>query len=262
MTSTILGFQSISKDMTKALAQTASQTQVKRDSDYYLANIEKVKTIDQFLDNRRLFSYAMKAFGLEDMTYAKAFVKKALKEGVASDASFANKLVDTRLKEFVTAFNFERRGEYATTFEETQQGTVDRYVRQTLEENAGQQNEGVRLALYFQRKAETITSPYQILADKALIKIVQTAFDLPAATSNIDIDKQADIIEARLPMKDLQDPKKVQRFLERFTARYEMANGSSTGSAPTNAILAASTGSLGVTASVLQALQTLKIGGR
>ena len=48
----------------------------------------------------------MKAHGLEDMTYAKAFMVKALKEGVADPDSFANKLTDKRYAEFVTSYQF------------------------------------------------------------------------------------------------------------------------------------------------------------
>ena len=54
-----------------------------RETKYYLENIAKVKTIEEFVKNDRLFSYAMKAHGLEDMAYAKAFMVKALKEGIA-----------------------------------------------------------------------------------------------------------------------------------------------------------------------------------
>ena len=56
---------------------------VDRETKYYLENISKVKTIDEFVKDDRLFRYAMKAHGLEDMAYAKAFMVKALKEGVA-----------------------------------------------------------------------------------------------------------------------------------------------------------------------------------
>ena len=37
----------------------------------------------------------------------------------------------------------------------------------------------MRLALYFTRKASSITTSYQILADKALTQVVQTALGLP-----------------------------------------------------------------------------------
>jgi len=91
----------------------------------------------------RLFSYAMKAYGLSDMTYAKAFLHKVLTEGISGSTTF----VDARYREFAAAFDFASLGEYATQTEAATSGTVGKYLRQTLEEDAGQENEGVRLAL-------------------------------------------------------------------------------------------------------------------
>ena len=113
-----------------------------------------MKSIDDFLADDRLFTYAMKAFGLGDMAYAKAFMRKVLEGGIDANESFANSLADKRYRDFAETFNFARYGEATTVFTRAGQGTVDNYVRQALEENAGAQNEGVRLALYFQRKAD------------------------------------------------------------------------------------------------------------
>ncbi len=75
----------------------------------------------------------------------------------------------------------------ATSLERAQQGVADKYVRQVLEEEAGQQNEGVRLALYFQRKAPGLSNAYQILADRALSTVVRTALGLPPMTAAVDM---------------------------------------------------------------------------
>ena len=99
-----------------------------RETKYYLDNITKVKTIDDFVNNDRLFKYAMKAYGLEDMDYAKAFMVKALKEGVSDPDSFANKLTDKRYAEFVTAFNFAEYGAPATTYNKAQHDVTKNYA--------------------------------------------------------------------------------------------------------------------------------------
>jgi hypothetical protein len=166
------------------------------------------------------------------------------------------------LTEFVSAFNFARRGEYTTTFDDVRNGAVDRYLRQSLEETAGRQNEGVRLALYFERKASSITDAYSILADKNLLRIVQTALDIPAASSAQDIDKQASRIESRMKIADLTTPAKLKAFLNRFTIKWELANPS--GAPASVNIGPASSGTLNtqtVSSSVLAAIQNLKIGG-
>ena len=149
-------------DLDRSLDRTAKEPVVSRESEYYLAHIGDVKSIDDFLGNDRLFKYAMKAFGLQDMDYAKAFIRKVLEEGDDYDDSFANKLSDKRYQDFATTFNFARYGDATTAFDRTQQGTVDNYVRQTLEQEAGDQNQGVRLALYFQRKAPDLKDADEI----------------------------------------------------------------------------------------------------
>jgi hypothetical protein len=105
-------------------------------------------------------------------------------------------------------------------------------VRQSLETQAGDQNEGVRLALYFQRNASNITSPYSILADKALLQVTQTALDLPVAMSEADIDVQAKMITDKLNLSDLQDPDKLNKFLARFAALYDLDNTDPTLTSP------------------------------
>ena len=260
MLSTTQSYRLLAKDLPRALDTAAGRPVVKREAKYYLDNITKVKSADDLVGNRRLFSFAMKAFGLEDMTYAKALVRKALIEGIENRNSFANRLVDTRLKEFVTAFNFERRGEYTTTFSEVQQGTVDKYVRQTLEEEAGQQNEGVRLALYFARKAPAVNEALSILADKALLRVVQVALDIPSSAAAQDIDKQAALIEERLPASSLKDPKKLKALIEKFTVKWELQNPSSAAAPPI--VQSGLPAPSGVSSSILAALQNLRIGGR
>jgi len=152
-----------------------------------------------------------------------------LSEGVESRTAMANRLSDKRYGEFVKAFNFARYGELTTTFAATGAGTVDRYVRQTLEETAGAQNEGVRLALYFQRKASSVTSAYALLGDPAMLKVVQTVLGLPVG-QRTDVDATAKLIEQRMKIADLKNPEKVQKLLQRFTAVWDANTSVATGS--------------------------------
>ena len=259
MSTTLIDYNLISRDLTRSLKSTAAQPMVARETEYYLEHIRDIKTIDDFFKDTRIYRYAMKAFGLEDMTYAKAFMRKVLAGGIDDKKSFANTLTDPRYKEFAEAFNFKRYGNATTVFDRAQQGTVDRYVRQTLEQDAGQKNEGVRLALYFERKAGSIESAFHILADAALLKVVQTALAIPSATSAMDIDKQAKLIESRLDVADLKDPAKLKKFLTRFAALWEVNNPSTTQASP--AVLFAQPLETGIGMDLIASLQKLKLGG-
>ncbi|MCA3554227.1 DUF1217 domain-containing protein [Aestuariivirga sp.] len=225
MFGTVARFQQIARNIDKTLGALSQRPDVKREADYYLANIRRVKSADEFLRNDRLYNFAMTAFGLKDMIYGKAFMRKVLTEGVDDQKSFALQLADPRFRDFAETFNFARYGGTATAFERAQQGTVDRFLRIQLEADAGRSDEGVKLALYFQRKAPDAKSVYGLMGDPALYKVVQTALGLPAAYSNTDIDKQAAFISAKINVEDFKDPVKLDNFLTRFAARWQAANG-------------------------------------
>ena len=232
MLGTVARYQQIARNVDRTLGNLSLRPEVKRESDYYLANIRSVKSADDFLKNDRLYKFAMTAFGLKDMIYGKAFMRKVLNEGVEGSRSFALQLADPRFREFAEAFNFARYGATATAFDRAQQGTVDRYLRIQLEAEAGRNDEGLRMALYFQRKAPDVTSVFGLMGDPALYKVVQTALGLPAAYSNTDVDKQADFIGSRIDIADFKDPAKLEAFVTRFAAKWQAANGGGATAAP------------------------------
>ncbi len=257
MINTYVGYQLIAKDIGKSLERVESQPVVQRETEYYRENITKVKTIKDFVADSRLFNYAMKAHGLEDMAYAKAFMVKALEGGIDDTEAFANKMTDPKYREFVDAFNFARYGDTATIFTKAQQGTVDKYLRQTLEQDAGSSNEGVRLALYFERKASSIDNAYEILADPALTKVVYTALGLPSTFQSADIDKQAALIEDRIDFADFKDAELTGDFLKRFTTLWEIDNPSSP-TASLATMLFSQPAEFGISTDVLLTIQKMR----
>jgi hypothetical protein len=256
--STAAGFRAVARDIEGALDRVAQRPDVKRESAYFLANIGKVRSIDDLMADRRLLSYALEAHGLGDMTYAKALVRKALTEGIDNPRSLANRLVDPRWRDFVTTFNFARNGAATTSFTRAKEGTVERFERQALETQAGAQNPGVRLALYFQRKAPEATSALKVLADKALSEVVRTALGVPAASAALPLDRQVAMLESRLDFTAFQDSERLGRFLDRFAARWDMDRG---GEMTSTASLAAGVQGGGLTSDTLLRLQRLRAGG-
>ncbi|ACA20761.1 protein of unknown function DUF1217 [Methylobacterium sp. 4-46] len=384
MTSTFTNYQLVARDLPKALQRKAADPVVARDTAYYEANIGKVKSVDDLMADQRLYAYAMKAYGLEDMTYAKAFMRKVLEGGVADASSFANRLADPRYVAFARAFDFAAgaasasgadgsisesgvvppqpaqltapaalpdstdfsganearftltsRLDATTTrsvtitlnaatlagsaadltrvtgaeivaainaqiaasgedgledrvqvglgarnelyFETTasapdgfgtaveaggtgrtlsvenaapsaadrkavgigfgtalppdaQVRTVtDAYLEQTLESDAGEEDTGLRLALYFARMAPTLTSAYDILGDAALSKVANTVAGLPAtsgAATSEALDARAAFLAAKIDIAGFQDPAKVQAFVRRFAAIWDAQNSS------------------------------------
>jgi hypothetical protein len=259
LTATIY-FNAITKDYSRTLSATAAEPAVTRETNYFLANIGKVQSAKDLIHNSKLYTYVMKAFGLSDMMNAKGLISKVLEGGVSSSKSLANTLNDPRYKALATAFNFAADGTNTTSSMALQQTTVSNYIEQTLETNVGQQNPGTQMALYFQCMAPNITSAYNILGDKTLLKVVQTALGLPVSMSQVNIDIQAKMITGQLKIADLQNPVKLQKFIERFTATYDSTNTSAAPTTPLTPLFDTSN-TVGISSNLLLSLANLKLGG-
>ena len=194
---------------------------VARDVEYYKANIGNVKSAEELVNDPRLLNFALKAYGLEEMSYARAFMQKILEEG---EEGFAGRLNDPRYSEFAKDFDFTSFGAATTSFSRVTEGVVDRYYQAQMEQEAGEQNTGARLAIYFERKAADIENSYEIIADRALFQVIQTAFGFPSEMGLQDVDKQVASIEKRLDLEDLKDPEKVKELTQRFLALWDVNN--------------------------------------
>jgi hypothetical protein len=256
LTATVL-YNAITRNYSSSLSSTAAEPAVSVATKNFLADIGKVTSAAQLVNNSQLYNYVMTAFGLSDMSYAKGLITKVL-EGGTSSTSVAASLNDPRYMALASAFNFQANGAATTSSTTTQQTTVNNYYEQTLETNTAQENPGAQMALYFQRMAPNITSAYSILGDKTLLQVVETAFNLPSSLSLENIDTQAQEISQLLDVSKLQDPTYLQQFIERFTASYDAQNPLGQSTPPANAMVVSSPG---ISQSLLLSLANLKLGG-
>ncbi|WP_137156583.1 DUF1217 domain-containing protein [Rhizobium sp. FKL33] len=139
MVSTYLSYEMVNRNYKSSLDRVKSDAATTREAQYYQDNIGKVKTVDEFVDDYRLYSYAMKAYGLEDMTYATAFMKKVLNSDLTDENSFANKLTDQKYRDFAAAFKFSTNDAAVTQTSNQVEDVIDSYqdeIQATNEETA------------------------------------------------------------------------------------------------------------------------------
>jgi hypothetical protein len=232
MSTTIATYQMISSNLPKWQAITAAQPQVQLQTNYFQANIAKVTSVDDFINNTQLFDYAMTAFGLGDMTYAKGMMKEVLQQGTSSSSALANTLNNPNILAFAKAFDFADNGASTTSSSSLQTTVVNNYIMNSLETSQGKQNPAVQMALYFAQNAPKVTDVYGILADKNLLSVVQTALGISSLTSSEPVDMQATQLKNLINVSDFQDPTKLQTFIYRYSAMYDSNNASSS-SGPT-----------------------------
>ncbi|MBB3394137.1 MULTISPECIES: DUF1217 domain-containing protein [unclassified Rhizobium] len=201
--------------------------------DNFAKGMAEVKSLDDFLTNDKLTSFVLKANGLDPTKYDEETLRKIFTSDPSDPKSYLNTKADSKLKEIVADFNFDTEGDLTRAKIGAVQnvGAEDRtqqsYLQQTLETQQGESNDGVRLALYFARKAPDITSLYTILGDKALFQVITTTYSLPSGISSMDVEKQVDLLKKFVNLDDLQDSKKVDKLMKRFTAMYDLQNSSS-----------------------------------
>lgn len=256
LTATVL-YNAITRNYSSSLSSTAAEPAVSVATKNFLANIGKVTSATELVNNSQLYNYVMTAFGLSDMSYAKGLIIKVL-EGGTSSTSVAASLNDPRYTALASAFNFQENGAATASSTTAQQTTVNNYYEQTLETQTAQENPGAQMALYFQRMAPNITSAYSILADKTLLQVVETAFNLPSSLSLENIDTQAQEVSQLLNVSKLKDPTYLQQFIDRFTASYDAQNPLGQSTAPANAMVVTSPG---ISQNLLLSLANLKLGG-
>jgi hypothetical protein len=261
MISTSTRYQIVNKDLARTKSLIEKDPATKREIDYYRANIKSIKTIEDFVKNDRIFKFAMKAYGLEDMAYAKGMFKKLLQEGVTNPLSMANKMSNPLYKEFARAFDFKGKGAAATSAASATTEAVQKYVQISLEKKEGEQNQGVQIAMYFKRKASSVTTTMGLLADKALLKFVQTTFNIPETASKADLDIQVRNLEKHINVKDLQDPKKVDKLIQRFSAMWDVNNASTATTSPVLTLFDQSSVQQGFSVDLMMSITKLRLGG-
>jgi hypothetical protein len=193
----LLGWQFLRATMDTQVKAFNSSTTLNRDIDYFKENIGKVETPEDLVNDRRLLSVALSAFGLEDQIDSKFMIKKVLEEGTEDDNALANKLNDGRYTALANAFKFEKVLEPKTQEAGFGEDLLKRYEANVLANmeaglaDTGDTNtsygdairEQVKLNIErdtadFKAAIGSVTSAQDLIANPTLYRVTMVAFDL------------------------------------------------------------------------------------
>jgi len=230
--STLMDFQVISRTYTKELERFKAQPQQAREIAYFKEKAGSIKSAEEFVKDPRLMKFVLTAYGMAEQNFP-GLIKKLLEGGVSDPSSLANRFTDSRYKELVKDLGLEKGQTGNLKFESVRNKIVERFQTVAFETKKGEENGAIRSILYFQRKAPSITSWYQVLGDRAMTEVLKTAFSIPSQTASIDVDKQAAILEKKFPIKDMKNPAKVEKMLKQYAIMSDMQTGNTTTFVPT-----------------------------
>lgn len=236
------GWVVLKKTITTQKATFNKSPEIKRDEDYFRANIGKVKTADQLIADRRLLSVALGAFGLDADIDNKAFIQKVLTDGTLSTTALANKLSDKQYLKFSAAFGF---GDYATPstqISDFADEIVTAFEARQFESAVGAQDGDLRLALNTQREMAVLAGKsssetvkwYSVLGNTALKTVFTKALGLPSSVGSLDLDRQLELFKTKADaifgsdsISQFNDPNKVEALIRRYLVLSQLGNVSS-----------------------------------
>lgn len=219
---------------------------VERDTSYFAENIANVKSAEDLVGDYRLLKVALGAFGLDDDLPNKAFIQKVLEEGSLDTKSFANKMVDKRYLALTEAFGFDL-GTPNTQLSDFAEGIVKSYNTRQFEIAVGEQNADMRLSLGLVRELGAIVEGnnsangkwYAILGNEPLLRVFQTALNIPAQSSGLNVDDQLALLRERSAaafgdgeVAQFSDPDRLEELNRMFLVRSqikELSSGLSSG---------------------------------
>jgi hypothetical protein len=185
--STYLGYRLYANNMQQSLQNEANQPLNANAAAYYNANIGKVTSVSDFVNNYKLFNYAMTAYGLSDMSYAKAFMTKVLQSNLSDPHSFANSLTDPRYTAFARAFQFQTDGSLSSSAQlqtSTQQSdTQSLFAKNSKDDSTVQQSD----TAYYNAHIGSVTSVAALEKDPTLYNYVLTAYGIDPSTPESDV---------------------------------------------------------------------------
>jgi hypothetical protein len=211
-----------------------AQPQLRRDEDYFRANIAKINTAEELVNDRRLLRVALGAYGLDSDINNKAFIRKVLSDGTLRDGALANRLADKQYQKLSAAFGF---GDFATPrnkISDFSDKMLGLYRQRGFDVAVGEQNGDLRLALNLERELPALASKsgsddllwFTVMGNAPLRQVFQRALGLPDSFAAVSLDRQLVTFKDRAErqfgsdsLRQFSDPKKMEDLVTQFFAR-------------------------------------------
>lgn len=213
---------------------------IERDVQYFRENITEINSLDEFMSDRRLLKVALGAFGLGEEINKGAFVRKVLEEGTLDQSAFAVRLNNPDyldMAEKLPVFD----GLMSVSSNTAEEIISDYRVRE-YEVAVGEVDNDMRLALNFRREMSELASSdltesagwFKVMASVPMRTVLEGAFNLPSSFSQLDIDRQREILSDKAQslygessVEVFQDTDKMESAIQRFLLRQQIEQGPS-----------------------------------
>ncbi len=247
ISSGLVGWQFLQRTHDQQFDAFNQSPELKRDTEYFSENIKNVRTAEDLVSDRRMLTVALGAFGLQDDIDNRFFIQKMLSDGTTADDALANRFTDSRYRDFSAAFGLgpgEIRGALGPGFADE---IIAKFQASSFEIATGNQDDSMRVALYAERVLPDVVNGsgsaaqkwFSIMGQPPLRNLFETAFGLPEAFGQADIDFQLGVFRDRASRlfgisdpSQISEPETLDRIVSSFLARSQLeASGAGSSSA-------------------------------
>lgn len=222
------------EDQQAAFEQSAA---IQRDTTYFRETIASITSAEALVEDRRLLSVALGAFGLDDDINNTFFIRKVLEDGTLDPDSLANRLSDKRYLALAETFGFGDQFPPNTVLSDFAERITDRFENRQFEVAIGNQNPDMRLALglsdelgaLIERGLSDDAAWFTVMATPPLRTVFERAFALPTSVGALDVDRQLEIFRERSAglfgggtVAQFSDPERQEELVRLFLARAEL----------------------------------------
>ena len=214
----ITALQIAQRNQTQDIAVEAKQPQVLRDVAAFTKAVQTATSAKQLLANPAVMKVLLTANGLGSQIGYPALAQQALLSDPNNPTSLANQLSSTNAQWLVTAqtYDFANKGLSILQNPKVISTLANGYAEVLWRQSLDKQTPGLSNALDFIQNAKNFTSAVQLLGDPVIRNVVTTALGIPQQIAYQPLTAQEQAITAQLNVANLQDPKFVQSFADRY----------------------------------------------
>lgn len=220
--------------------------QVQRATEAFRDRIGSISSAADLVDDRQLLQVALGAFGLDEDINNKAFIRQILDGGITDPDALANRLSDSRYKDFARAFGFGEAIPPRTQLSFFADEIIDRYEARQFERAVGAQDNAMRLALNLEPALADVNAGngtdnarwFAMMGNAPLRSMFETALGFPPSFAGIDLDQQLEQFRARAEatfgtsdMAELASDTNREKMIRLYMVRSEIQNSTSLGGA-------------------------------
>lgn len=190
----LAGWKVLQRIEARQVEAVAKEKAVQNSTAYFRERLSPETTALDLVDDFRMLTVALKAFGLEADMGNKAFIRKVLESDPADGGSLVNRLNDKRYLKLAEAFGMATGGDT----EALGRAISASYVQREFETRVGAADETMRLAMNARRELQGLagrdssnnTLWYEVMGNAPLRKVFQTAFGFSESFAGLPVDRQ------------------------------------------------------------------------